>query len=279
MMYTWKENVWHWKVEECKMLIGLDKYRTMLTEKIPTISTSIIISGSEGIGKFTLTLEVVKSMMSNEENIHVVKPEEGKSQISVEQIRDIFPIINIRPFNDNRHIIIIDEADKLNDVSFNLLLKRLEEPKSSELFILVTSKLDAIVDTIKSRCLNINMSLDYNEMQSYISKIEDTDISAVLSRLGFNHVISYIESDAVKSRYEDAKRTAKEALSITSKKQIATISQKLMKDLDISMEMLLQLSETEIVRNTYDMVKRDIMNKQILVEIMLYTLSEGNTLH
>lgn len=259
------------------MLIGLDKYKSMLLDKIPSIKSSIIVSGNNGIGKFSLVSEVISELVSNDANVHIIKPEEGKTQISVEQIRDLFPIINIKPFDDSRHYIIIDDADKLNDVSFNLLLKRLEEPKSTELFILVTSNMDAIASTIKSRCLNINITLDYNEMKSYISKVEDSDIQVVLNKLGFAYVISYVNSDAIKSRYADAKKLASEIVNLTSRKQIANYSARLLKDLNINMEMLISLYDNGIFRNTYNMISKGIVNKQIVIEIMLYSIIEQNT--
>lgn len=259
------------------MLIGLDKYKSMLLDKIPNIKSSIIVSGNNGIGKFSLVLEVISELVSNDANVHVIKPEEGKTQISVEQIRDLFPIINIKPFDDSQHYVIIDDADKLNDVSFNLLLKRLEEPKSTELFILVTSNMDVIASTIKSRCLNINITLDYNEMQSYISKVEDPDIQIVLNKLGFAYVISYVNSDAVKSRYADAKKLASEIANLTSRKQIANYSARLLKDLNINMEMLMSLYDNDIFRNAYNMISKGIVNKQIVIEVMLYSIIEQNT--
>lgn len=259
------------------MLIGLDKYKSMLLDKIPNIKSSIIVSGNNGIGKFSLVLEVISELVSNDADVHVIKQEEGKTQISVEQIRDLFPIINIKPFDDSRHYVIIDDADKLNDVSFNLLLKRLEEPKSTELFILVTSNIDAIASTIKSRCLNINITLDYDEMQSYISKVDDPDIQVVLNKLGFAYVISYVNSDAIKSRYADAKKLANEIANLTSRKQIVSCSSRLLKDLNINMEMLISLYDNNIFRNAYNMISKGIVNKQIVIEIMLYSIIEQNT--
>lgn len=259
------------------MLIGLDRYKSMLLEKLPDINSSLILNGSKGVGKFSLISEVLSEMVNNTDNIHIIKSEEGKSQINVEQIRELFETINLMPYNDTKHYIIIDNAEQLNDVSFNLLLKRLEEPKPTEMFILITSDLDKIATTIKSRCLIINIALDSDVIQSHMDKIENETIKKVLLKLGFSHIIEYINNDAVKSKYEDAYKFGYNVLSISSRKQIGTISKQFIKDVKLNMEMLLALSDnSEYIHKTYDLIQRDVVNTQILIDIMLYHLIETN---
>lgn len=260
------------------MLIGLDRYKSLLQEKLPEINSSIILNGGKGVGKFSLISEVLSELVTNTDNIHIIKSEDGKSSINVEQIRELFTLINLMPYGDKKHYIIIDNADELNDVSFNLLLKRLEEPKPTEMFILVTSDLDKIATTIKSRCLVINVELDSDVIQEHMSKIENEAIQKVLLKLGFSHIIDYINNDATKSKYEDAYKFAYEVLSLTSKKQLGSMSTKFLSNLDVNMEMLIVISnQNEYIHNTYDLIKRDVVNKQILIDILLYHIIDKNT--
>jgi DNA polymerase-3 subunit delta' len=57
-----------------------------------------------------------------------------------------------RPFEGRRRVVIVDEADALVVGAQNALLKTLEEPPSASVFILVTSRPDALLITVRSRC-------------------------------------------------------------------------------------------------------------------------------
>jgi len=57
-----------------------------------------------------------------------------------------------RPFEGRRRVVIIDQADALVAAAQNALLKTLEEPPSSSVFILVTSRPDVLLPTVRSRC-------------------------------------------------------------------------------------------------------------------------------
>jgi DNA polymerase III subunit delta' len=71
--------------------------------------------------------------------------------IAVDAIRDLEKEVHFRPFESAARIFIIDDADKMNDASSNALLKTLEEPAAASHIILVTSRPDSLVPTIRSR--------------------------------------------------------------------------------------------------------------------------------
>ena len=202
-------------------MAGLDKYRGMLNRIMDSGNASLILNGSKGIGKYTLALDVVKSRVNNESNIHILKAEDGKKSIPAEQVRNLFDELNIMPYGDDRHYVLIDDAEKLNQVSFNLLLKRVEEPEKTEMFILAVSELDRIAPTVKSRCMVINMEPDRDEMMRCISSIENEYIKKAVSRSGSADVLSYANDGAVRSRYEDAYRLAMEVLALKSYRNLS----------------------------------------------------------
>jgi DNA polymerase-3 subunit delta' len=72
--------------------------------------------------------------------------------IKIETVRDAIDRSAYRPFEGRRRVVIIDEADALVPQAQNALLKTLEEPPSASFFILVTSKPDALLATVRSRC-------------------------------------------------------------------------------------------------------------------------------
>jgi DNA polymerase III subunit delta' len=72
--------------------------------------------------------------------------------IKIDQVRDIVDRAQYRPFEGRRRVVIVDEADALVQPAQNALLKTLEEPTPSSVFILVTARPDMLLPTVLSRC-------------------------------------------------------------------------------------------------------------------------------
>lgn len=79
--------------------------------------------------------------------------------IKINSIRDIRKTINLARAERGKKIIIISEADTMNDKSANSLLKTLEEPAPNTVIILTTSHHDALLPTIISRCQMVRFEL------------------------------------------------------------------------------------------------------------------------
>src|SRR5262245_62915152 len=62
--------------------------------------------------------------------------------IKVEQVREIVERAGYRPFEGKRRVVVVDHADALGGAAQNALLKTLEEPPSSSIFLLLTSRPD-----------------------------------------------------------------------------------------------------------------------------------------
>lgn len=84
-------------------------------------------------------------------DVVVVEPGETGS-IRIDQVRDVIERAGYRPFEGSRRVVIVDEADAMMAAAQNALLKTLEEPPSSSLFVLVSSMPDALFATVRSRC-------------------------------------------------------------------------------------------------------------------------------
>ena len=75
----------------------------------------------------------------------------GSEIIKIAQIRNIKTFLSQKSINSDKKIVLIIDAHLLNEAASNCLLKTLEEP-SNGIFILLTSKLNLLLDTIISRC-------------------------------------------------------------------------------------------------------------------------------
>lgn len=110
--------------------------------------------------------------------------------ILINSIREVKKNINLSIENDKYKIYMIFEAEKLcypNSESANSLLKVLEEPPENVLFILITSDISLLLDTLVSRCVPI-----------YFPKLKDSRIEDYLnkhnSNNSYNHEIAKISN-------------------------------------------------------------------------------------
>lgn len=93
------------------------------------------------------------------------------SSILVNDIENIIETCFVLPNEFNYKIYILNEFDKANISSQNKFLKTLEEPPEHVIFILTTSNLDKILDTVKSRCEIINLpKIEESEFETIFSK-------------------------------------------------------------------------------------------------------------
>jgi DNA polymerase-3 subunit delta' len=84
-------------------------------------------------------------------DVMIVEPGDTGS-IKVEQVRDIVDRAAYRPFEGKRRAVIVDDADQMVTAAQNALLKTLEEPPAASVFLLVTSRPDMLLPTVRSRC-------------------------------------------------------------------------------------------------------------------------------
>lgn len=99
----------------------------------------------------------VKSMSGNHPDIIYLKREKEKS-IQVDEVRrQIIDDIGIKPYYGPYKIYIIEDAQLLTEQAQNALLKTIEEPPEYALIFLLTDNSDAFLDTIRSRCVRLDM--------------------------------------------------------------------------------------------------------------------------
>ena len=181
-------------------IIGNDEIKEELKKTINTkkIANSYIFSGIEGIGKRQFAREFAKNIMCLQggdckDTCESCKKFEEKSNPNYEEInsneykKDIITIDQIRekivnkayekPIISNKKVYVINDADKMNEPAQNALLKTLEEPPQYVVIILIVSNDNAILPTIKSRCVIVKFnSLTNDEIKKIIGNVSDEEL-------------------------------------------------------------------------------------------------------
>ncbi len=156
-------------------VIGQDHVVKTISRQIVTntLAHAYIFSGSRGIGKTTISRLVAKAINCTNRKPESAEPcnactvceaiTQGRSidvieidaasNTGVDNVREnIIENVQFQPTSSKYKVFIIDEVHMLSTSSFNALLKTLEEPPSYVIFILATTELHKIPETILSRC-------------------------------------------------------------------------------------------------------------------------------
>lgn len=149
-------------------IIGHQKILDLLDKSIVrgTIAHAYLFSGPEHLGKFTVALDFAGRLSgANTEmnpDLIIIRPEAvekkgiiKKSNIKIEQIRDLEHKLSLTAASGKYKVAIIDDADRLNEAAQNALLKTLEEPNDKIVLILISKDNKKLLATLKSRCQRI----------------------------------------------------------------------------------------------------------------------------
>jgi len=116
---------------------------------------------------------------------------DAASNRGIEEIKNLIRETSFLPMSGGYRVFIIDEAHMITSEGFNALLKTLEEPPKSAIFVLATTNLEKLPKTIVSRCLKINFgkanATDIYSMLKRISKSENIDFKEDLLKLIASH--------------------------------------------------------------------------------------------
>ena len=127
---------------------------------------------------------------------------DAASHRKIDDIRDVIAQLKFAPISSKYKIYIIDEVHMLTKEAFNALLKSLEEPPASTIFILATTEGDMLPRTITSRCIRVN----FNEAT-------DKDIISMLQRIVKNEKIK-IDKDVLENIAQNSSGSFRDAAKI-----------------------------------------------------------------
>lgn len=118
---------------------------------------------------------------------------DAASHTGVDNVRNIIDASSFLPLLSQKKIYLIDEAHMLSKAAFNAFLKILEEPPMSVIFILATTDMQKILETVKSRCFQVFFDpVDLQIIGDHLEKIciaeniqfETTGLSVIAKEAG-----------------------------------------------------------------------------------------------
>ena len=113
------------------------------------ISHAYLFAGTRGTGKTSIARIFAKEIGTHENDLYEL---DAASNRGIDEMRSLREAVNTLPFSSRYKVYIIDECHMLTKEAFNALLKTLEEPPSHVVFILATTEIEKLPDTIVSRC-------------------------------------------------------------------------------------------------------------------------------
>jgi DNA polymerase-3 subunit delta' len=137
-----------------------------------SFSHANLIIGNDGIGKSIIAKYISNQIIKERDNVDsvdIVKYYPSSASFGVDDVRNIITEVNKKPYEGDKKVLILYRCDKLTIQAQNALLKTIEEPPIGVYLILLSDSLEAILDTIKSRCQVYKLTpLTKEEISMYI---------------------------------------------------------------------------------------------------------------
>ena len=207
-------------------LFGLENEFNFLKKMISSdkFPKTLMLTGNRGVGKSTMISHLMhyyfnkktynenENIFSNESfflnqfienlfpNILYLNGSDYRS-VRIDDIRKIINDLNKSPIKKDKRFIILDDIDSFNINSLNALLKIIEDPGKNNFFILINNKSNKLLNTIKSRSIEIKIMINNKDRLSistsllkYFNQVRIFDENLVLSTPGnflkFNYIFS-----------------------------------------------------------------------------------------
>lgn len=238
--------------------------------KLNRISHAYLFTGSRGTGKTTCAKILAKAInclnpqsygpcgecemckaIESESCMDIVEMDAASNR-GIDDIRTLIEKVNFAPTKTRYRVYIIDEVHMLTNEAFNALLKTLEEPPKHVVFILATTDVHKLLDTITSRCQRFDFHRikpqDVSKRIKYIceqEKVTITDEAASLISVicdgGLRDAVSLLDRCIGLSSDIDAEVVRKSAGLVSKSNLINLCSYTISKNVTAALELIDQM--------------------------------------
>lgn len=185
-----------WRPQKFKEVVGQEQTVAALRNALieDRLSHAYLFSGPRGTGKTSIAKILAKAVNCEDQqsgepcnkcsscldinngNFMDVIEIDAASNRGIDEIRDLREKVRVLPAQGKKKVYIIDEVHMLTTEAFNALLKTLEEPPDSVIFILATTEPQKIPSTILSRCQKYNFRrLTVPQIQARLREVADNN--------------------------------------------------------------------------------------------------------
>lgn len=125
------------------------------------VAHAYLFAGGRGTGKTSMARILAQALGTGEQDMYEM---DAASNRGIDEIRELREGVATLPFESTYKFYIIDEAHALTPAAWGALLKTLEEPPEHVIFVLATTELEKVPDTIQSRCQVFNFKKPSHEI-------------------------------------------------------------------------------------------------------------------
>ncbi len=163
--------------------------------RLDRVRHAYLFSGPRGTGKTTTARLLAKAVNCLDPDpaerpcnvcAHCIAVNKGRfldiieidaaSHTGVDDVRDLRDKVAFAPSDGRYKVYIIDEVHRFSGAAFDALLKTLEEPPDHAIFVLATTEIHKVPDTIKSRCLIFEFRrVSIREVSEHLRRICDAE--------------------------------------------------------------------------------------------------------
>ncbi|MDD3151095.1 MAG: DNA polymerase III subunit gamma/tau [Candidatus Gastranaerophilales bacterium] len=204
-----------YRPQKFKEILGQDHIIKVLESSIENgnIAQAYIFAGSRGTGKTSAARIFAKEIGTTINDISEI---DAASNTGVDDIRALNDSVNTLPFESKYKVYILDEAHMLSKSAWNALLKTIEEPPRHVVFILATTEVNKIPETIISRCQTFSFK---KPTQKVLKEV----VSSIAKKEGFSLETSSADLIALlgDGSFRDAQSILQKVMSASKDKKIS----------------------------------------------------------